>query len=166
MPLFHPPNVARLQALGKVEELTKATRYKNDPAVAEAARAALTETLDSLIESLADKNLRKVLICRNALKAIGQPAVDRLVFIVNRGHLYRRQDAAFTLGFIGAPDPAAVDALCRVVQHSDPLLRKIAAEALGKIGDARARPALRRATVDENAQVVKAATKALKQLPV
>ena len=164
MPLFGPPNVARLNALGKVEELTKVTRYKKDPAVAEAARAALTDMLDMLIESLADKNLRKVLICRDALKAIGQPAVDKLTFIVERGHVHRRQDAAFTLGFIGAPDLAAVDALVGALRHSDPLLRMIAAQALGRIGDPRARRPLRLATADENEQVVKAATKALKQL--
>jgi HEAT repeat protein len=150
--------------LGKVEELTKAAHYKKDPAVRAAACAALTEMLDFLIESLADKNLRKVLVCRNGLKAIGQPAVDKLVFILDKGHLHRRQDAAFALGFIGAADPAAVDALCRALQHADPLLRMIAAQALGKIGDAHARPSLRRATADENEQVVKAATKALKQL--
>jgi len=166
MPMFRPPNVARLRALGKVEELTKAAHYKKDPAVAEAARAALTEMLDFIIEALADKNLRKVLVCRNALKAIGQPAVDKLTFILDKGHLHRRQDAAFTLGFIGAPDSAAIDALCRALQHSDPLLRMIAAQALGKIGDTRARPPLRRTTADENEQVAKAATKALKQLAV
>lgn len=164
MPLFRPPNVARLTALGKVEELTKAAEYKKDPAVAEAARAALAEMLDFLIESLADKNLRKVLVCRNALKVVGRPAVDKLTFILENGHLHRRQDAAFELGFIGARDPAAVDALCRALQHSDPLLRMVAAQALGKIGDARARPPLRRATADDNEQVVKAANKALKQL--
>ena len=164
MVLFRPPNVARLSALGKVEELTKAAHYKKDPAVRAAACAALTEMLDFLIESLADKNLRKVLVCRNGLKAIGQPAVDKLVFILDKGHLHRRQDAAFALGFIGAADPAAVDALCRALQHADPLLRMISAQALGKIGDAHARPSLRRATADENEQVVKAATKALKQL--
>ena len=94
------------------------------------------------------------------------PIRDRpvLTFILDKGHLHRRQDAAFTLGFIGAPDSAAIDALCRALQHSDPLLRMIAAQALGKIGDTRARPPLRRTTADENEQVAKAATKALKQL--
>jgi HEAT repeat protein len=166
MPLFRPPNVARLKALGKVEELTKAAHYKKDPAVAAAACAALTEMLDFVIEALADKNLRKVLVCRNALKAIGQPAIDKLSFILDKGHLHRRQDAAFTLGFIGVPDSAAIDALCRALRHSDPLLRMIAAQALGKVGDLRARPPLRRATADENEQVAKAATKALQRLTV
>jgi HEAT repeat protein len=164
MPLFGPPNVARLQALGKVEGLIKATKYEKDPEVAAAARAALTDVMDVLIQTLADRNLRKVLIARDGLTAIGKPAVDRLVFILNEGHVHRREDAAHCLGEIG--DPAALPALVRGLAHKDPLLRMLCAQSIGKIGvpDPSATEALRRRVGDANEQVARAASKALARL--
>lgn len=164
MPLFGPPDVEKLLARGKIEALIKAAKYKRDPAVAEAARESLTTQLDLLFRMLDHKNLRVVAAARDGLKVIGRPAVERLIFILENGHVHRREDAAFALGDIR--DPAAVPALIDAVSHKDPLLRMIAAGALGKIGDARAREPLSARLADENAQVVRAARKSLGQLTV
>ena len=78
------------------------------------------------------------------------------------GHLHRRQDAAFVLGMM--KDPQAVEPLCLALHNPDPLLRLIVVEALGKIGDAAAADALRRATGDVDRSVAAAAHKSLKKM--
>jgi HEAT repeat protein len=162
MPLFGPPNVDSLLARGKIEALIKAAKYKRDPAVAEAARASLETQIDLLFRMLDHRNLRVVAAAREGLRLVGSPAVERLIFILENGHVHRREDAAFALGDIR--DPAAVPALVAALGNSDPLLRMIAATALGKIGDARAHEPLTARLVDENPQVVRAARKSLGQL--
>lgn len=159
MPLFGPPDVEKLVARGRIEELVRAARYKRDPAVAEQARQALTGMLDTLIQKLDTNNLRHLSIARDGLKAIGPPAVERLVFVLENGHVHRREDAAYALGEIG--DPAAVVPLIAALRHGDPLLRMIAVGALGKIGDRRAVEPLKKRLSDTNGQVARAARKSL-----
>jgi HEAT repeat protein len=162
--LFGPPNVAKLDARGSIDGLVKAARYKKDPAVAEAARAALEGYLDKIIQRLQTKNIVQLNTSREALVLIGPPARDRLIFILGNGHLHRRQDAAYVLGMM--QDPAAVEPLCLAMHNPDPLLRMIVVEALGKIGDKRAADTLRRATLDVDSSVAGAARKALKKVGV
>ena len=78
MALFGPPNVAKLDAQGKIDGLVKAAKYKKDPEVAAAARGALAGYLDKIIERLQTKNLVQLDTTRDALVIIGQPARDRL----------------------------------------------------------------------------------------
>jgi HEAT repeat protein len=119
--------------------------------------------MDHYIRQLDSKNLSVVAVARDALIAIGPPARDRLVFILGEGHVHRRQDAAFVLGRMG--DPAAVEPLCAALKFPDPLLRRLAAEALGRIGDARAEKALRRmVALEPNPAVAKVGRKALSKL--
>jgi HEAT repeat protein len=156
------PDVERLKARGNLMGLVRATRY-DDPEIAGQARAALEEQTETLIQRLDSKNMSVLQQAREALKAIGPPARDRLIFILGEGHVHRRQDAAYMLGRM--KDPVAVEPLCAALKHPDPLLRKIAADALGEIGDARATTPLRRiAAVEENASVAKAARKALDKI--
>lgn len=162
MALVGPPNVAKLEAAGKIDGLVKAARYKKDPAVAADARRALTGFLDTIIQRLQSSNIVQLDTAREALVIIGEPARDRLIFILREGHLHRRQDAAFVLGMMG--DPAAVKPLCTAMHNPDPLLRMIVVEALGKIGDPAASDILRRALGDPEARVAAAASKALKKL--
>jgi HEAT repeat protein len=159
--LFGPPNVAKLDAAGKIDGLVHAAKYKKDPEVAEAARAALAGYLDKLIERLQTKNIVQLDTTREALVIIGPPARDRLIFIIREGHLHRRQDAAYVLGMM--KDPVAVQPLCTAMHNPDPLLRMIIVEALGKIGDPAAEDTLRRAMGDVDPQVSAAARKALKK---
>ena len=42
MAVFGPPDVAKLEAMGKVDGLVRAAKYKKDPAVQAEARRALT----------------------------------------------------------------------------------------------------------------------------
>ena len=159
MGLFKPPDVARLAAVGKIDGLVRAAKYKHDPAVREAARAALEENLDALIQRLQTKNLSQLQIAREGLILIGPPARDRLIHILGVGHVHRRQDAAFVLGEMG--DPEAVKPLCTALHNPDGLLRLLCVEALGKIGDPSAAPILKKALRDPEPRVAKAAQKAL-----
>ena len=162
MALFGPPNVAKLDAQGKIAGLVKAAKYKKDPEIAEAARKALEGYLDKLIERLQTKNIVQLDTTRDALVLIGPVARDRLIFILKEGHLHRRQDAAYVLGML--KDPVAVPQLCTAMHNPDPLLRMIVVEALGKIGDPSAGDTLRRAVGDVDSTVAAAARKALKQI--
>ena len=109
MGLLGPPNVAKLESMGKIDGLVRAARHKKGPAVAADARRALTGFLDKIIQRLQTKNLPQLNTARDALVIIGEPARDRLIFIVQQGHLHRRQDAAYVLGLMG--DPVAVKPL-------------------------------------------------------
>ena len=90
---FGRPNVEKLAALNKIDLLVKATKYKKDPAVQEAARAALLGMMDTCIKTLQSKHLPHVYAAREALIIIGPPARDRLIFILSEGHVHRRQEA-------------------------------------------------------------------------
>lgn len=163
MALFGPPDVARLDAQGKIDGLVRAAKYK-DPQVAELARKALQRYLDTIVERLQTKNLVQLATAREALVLIGPPARERLLFILREGHLHRRQDAAYVLGLM--QDPEAVEPLCLAMHNPDPLLRKIVVEALGKIGDPRAADTLHQAKLDVDPAVAGAAQKALRKLGV
>jgi HEAT repeat protein len=162
VPVFGPPDVAKLDAKGSIDGLVKAAKYKKDPAIAEAARLALEGYLDKIIQRLQTKNLVQLNTSREALVLIGAPARERLAFILGNGHLHRRQDAAYVLGMM--KDPEAVKPLCLALHNPDPLLRLIVVEALGKIGDPKAVPTLRRALMDVDPSVAGAARKSLKKL--
>ena len=162
MAVFGPPNVAKLEAAGNIDGLVKAAKYKKDPQLAADARRALTGFLDKIIQRLQTKNLVQLNTAREALVIIGEPARDRLIYILAEGHTHRREDAAFVLGMMG--DPAAVKPLCLAMHHPDPLLRLIAVEALGKIGDPSAVDTLRRALSDKDGHVAAAASKSLKKI--
>jgi HEAT repeat protein len=159
---FGKPNVEKLAALNKLDLLVKATKYKKDPAVQEAARAALFEKMDTCIQTLQSKHLPHVYAAREALIIIGPPARDRLIFILGEGHVYRRQDAAYVLGEMR--DPEAVPALSLAMHNPDDLLRKISVEALGKIGGDEAIRVLKAACTDHDQHVARAAGKALNSL--
>jgi HEAT repeat protein len=164
MSLFGAPDVARLKARGNIEGLVKASKYKRDPEVQRQAREALCDSIDYFIRELQTRNLRKLLIVREALLACGEPAIDAMIFVhTDHQSMHRRQDVTFVLG--EARTPKAAPALIEALRNTDPLLRKLAAEALGKIGDQRAARPLHLAAVnDENVQVQKSAAKAYEQV--
>lgn len=162
MPFFlRRPNIERLSH-GDTMSIVRATHY-HDPEIAEQARALLEERMDRLIQQLDSKNVNAMAVARDALVAIGPPARDRLIFILGEGHVHRREDAAFVLGKMG--DPVAVEPLCKALKHPDPLLRKIAAQALGRIGDQRAEKALKRmVSLEPNQSAAREGRKALTRL--
>jgi HEAT repeat protein len=163
MGLLKAPDVARLRARGNVEGLVRAANYKRDPEVQRQAREALGEMIDFLIRELQTRNLRKLMVCRDALVACGEPAIDAMIFVhTDRQSLHRRQDVTFVLGQARATK--AVPVLIVALRDTDPMLRKLAADALGKIGDARAARPLHVATKDDNVQVRKSAAKAYEQV--
>lgn len=162
MTVLGPPNVAKLDAAGKIDGLVRAAKYKKDATVRADARTALTGFLDMIIQRLETKNLAQLNTSREALVIIGEPARDRLIFILREGHLHRRQDAAFVLGMMG--DPVAVKPLCVALHNPDAMLRMIVVEALGKIGDPAASETLERALEDPELRIGKAARKSLDRI--
>jgi len=62
---------------------------------------------------------------------------------------------------IGEP---AVEPLVAALQDEDPVVRRIAAEVLGNLGDPRAVAPLAAASQDENSDVRRAAARALRQI--
>jgi HEAT repeat protein len=161
---FGRPNVEKLAALNKIDLLVKATKYKKDPAVQEAARAALLEKMDTCIKTLQSKHLPHVYAAREALVIMGPPARDRLIFILGEGHVHRRQDVAYVLGEMR--DPEAVPALSLAMHNPDDLLRKISVEALAKIGGPDAIEVIKAACTDHDPHVARTAGKALNNLKV
>jgi len=160
--VLRPPNVAKLEAAGKIDGLVRAAKYKKDAAIQADARRALTGSLDTIIQRLDTKSLSQLSTAREALVIIGEPARDRLLFILREGHLHRRQDAAYVLGMMG--DPVAVEPLCVALHNPDGLLRLIVVEALGKIGDPAAKKTLERALADPELRIGKAARKSLDRI--
>jgi len=163
MGLFGPPDLEKAKRRGQIEVMLRAANYKNDPAVAAAGREALAEHLELLIKELSSKNIRRLQIAREALVVIGPVARDRLIFILGVGHVHRRQDAAFVLGEM--KDEEAVGPLTESLKHTEPLLRVLSAQALGKIGSKKAIRALRLAAMDDDPAVAKEARKALDKIP-
>lgn len=163
MGLFSPPDVDKLYAEGSIEGLIRAAKHR-DSEVAAKASAALADMTDFCVSELSTKNIRRLQIVREALVLAGEPAVDAMIFVhTDKQSLHRRQDVTFVLGEAG--DPKAVPVLIDALRDTDPLLRKLAAEALGKIGDPQAeRPVHLVAMNDDNPQVKKAARKAYERI--
>jgi HEAT repeat protein len=163
MGLFGRPNVERLDRRGDLDGLVRAARYKKDVAVRAAAAEALAGMTDLLITTLQSFNLRHVRAARAGLLAAGRPAIDAMLFVItDRQSPHRRQDVTFVLGEARAT--AAVDMLIGELRDHDALLRALAADALGKIGDRRAEKPLRIALRDSEEPVRKAVEKALTRL--
>jgi HEAT repeat protein len=164
MGLLRAPDLARLKARGNIEGLVKAAKYKKDPEIQRQAREALCEMIDYFIGELQTRNLRKLLIVRDALLACGEPAIDAMIFVhTDHQSVHRRQDVTYLLGEARAK--RAVPVLIDALRDTDSLLRMLAAEALGKIGEPKtARPLHMAAVNDDNAQVRKSAAKAYQQV--
>jgi HEAT repeat protein len=161
--LLRPPNVELYARIGHIDRLTQAAGSKRWPEEAAAARKALQERMDLLIDTLGSKNLRRVLTARAALKAIGRPATRALIEKLDDPHRERRQDVVHALGEIG--DPYAVKALVGRLRDADGLVRQLACRSLSRIGDARALGSLRRAVAaDPDASVRKTAAEAVKRI--
>jgi len=163
MGLFSPPDVDKLYAEGSVEGLVKAAKNR-DPEIAAKASVALADMVDFFIGELSTKNIRRLAVVREALVLSGEPAVDAMIFVhTDKQSVHRRQDVTYVLGEAG--DPKAVPVLIDALRDTDPLLRRLAAEALGKIGDERAARPLHLAAVnDDNSYVQKAARKAYRRV--
>jgi HEAT repeat protein len=157
--LLRPPDVERYERMGHIDKLTEAARSKRWPEAAIAARRALEGHMDLLIDTLGNKNMRRVLTAREALKAIGRPATRALLDKIDDPIRERRQDVVHALGEVG--DPYAVKALVGRLRDSDGLVRQLTCRALAKIGDPRALAPLRRAAAaDPDDSVRKTAAEA------
>jgi HEAT repeat protein len=161
--LFGPPDVERYARMGHIDKLTEAARSKRWPEAAIAARRALEERMDLLIDTLGTGNLRRVLTAREALRVIGRPATRALLEKIDDPRRERRQDVVHALGEVR--DPYAVKALVGRLRDPDGLVRQLTCRALAKIGDPRALGPLRRAAAaDPDTSVRKTAAEAARRI--
>jgi HEAT repeat protein len=119
----------------------------------------------------ADGNVQKS--AADSLVAIGEPAVDSLISVIESGSWQSMQAALWALGEIGSPQ--AVDAIAKILQSDkyksnpndkDQSVRQSAATALGKIGGDKAVELLSNALNDkqEHRFVQMSIVNALKQI--
>ncbi len=137
MPLFGPPNVAKLEAKKDVPGLISALGYPKDPAVRRRAAEALgrlgdPSSVGRLVAALQDNDVRAH--ATGALIACGGTSVEPLIPVLKDQNPDVRKAAAVALGAI--KDARAVEALIAALE--DHAACKGAAEALGSIGDPRA----------------------------
>jgi HEAT repeat protein len=159
---FGRPNVELLAARGDIEGLVSAAKYKKDPALAEQARLALEDMMGFLVANLGSRNLRHLVLSREALKMIGQPAVDLLSDVIAKGDAGRRCDAAVALGEIGLP--TAIPALKKTLRDQDTMVRVCSVKALAQIGGPEANELVGKALRDPEDAVRHHARKAFKKL--
>jgi HEAT repeat protein len=150
MPLFGPPDIAKLRAKGDIKRLIKSLEEAKLPNVRKGAAAALGEIGDAravepLIAALADPDFN---VGRAAAMALGEIGDERAVepLIAALGSLYLDETAAEALGHFGAD---AVEPLIVALNDRDRRVRPNAAWALGQIGDPRAVEPLIPALQDE-----------------
>lgn len=137
MPLFGPPDVAKLQAKADVKGLIQALGYQKDSGIRTAAARALGMTGDAR-------------------------AVEPLLAALRDPDGNTRYAAAQSLGHFG--DARAVDPLIAALKDPDRNARRAAAQSLGKIGDARAIGPLVAAFADEDVQMPFAAAASLGEI--
>ena len=126
----------------KATEQLVARLKDHDPFVRVVAARALAAlppspeiTLPILEEAMKDADATTVHHALDALASLGEPAVPRLVDILDK-HKELRVEVVYTLGQIGPPAAAATDALAKLVSDKDVNLATEAILALGKIGPA------------------------------
>ena len=162
MPLFGPPDVAKLAANGDVKGLTKALGYQKDFMVRLTAVASLGKigapAIEPLIAAFKDQEVMVRVAAAAWLGQIGAPAVGPLIAALKDQDENVRLAAATALGHIGAP---AVEPLITALKDRDRTAREAAADALGRIGDARAVEPLITALMDQDGDVRGAAALSL-----
>jgi HEAT repeat protein len=142
-------------------------------AVAQVFVRRMSSDLNRLLQQLGDNDINVRLSAADALKKIGEPAVEPLCEMFAHGDKEARWMASSALGRIGdlravqplcqalgdsdsdiracavcalgEIGPPAVEALCLMLSHRDWIARACAANALARIGDARAVEPLREA---------------------
>ena len=164
---FFKPNIEKMRTRQDVEGLLKALNHKDEGVRADAAKAlgdiedvkavealiqALKDEVDSVryeaavaLERLGwkpgdDTEKARYLIAKREwgdLAGLGGSAVESLIQVLKDEDRDVRTGAAEALRKIGEP---AVDPLIKALkdENSDALVREVAAECLGEIGDARA----------------------------
>jgi HEAT repeat protein len=155
------PNVARLDARGQIEGLLRASKYKKDPEVREQARQALERRMPLLLDTFQSKNVRHIVLARDAFRQIGEPAVPFLTDVLDHGDTGRRQDAAHILGEVGLP--SVVPVLARGLNDRDPGVRLLCVRSLAQLDDERVHDLLESALRDRDEDVRLAAAKVLEK---
>jgi len=161
MAILGPPNVAKLDARGHIEGLIGACKYKKDAAIREEARLALERRMPLLLDTFQSRNVRHIVLARDAFRLIGEPAVPFLADVVDHGDVGRRQDAVHILGEIGLP--SATDPLASALRDPDSGVRLLAVRSLAKLPGERTDELLRKALRDRDSDVRLAASKALEK---
>ncbi|MDR4503673.1 MAG: HEAT repeat domain-containing protein [Candidatus Scalindua sp.] len=98
-----------------------------------------------------------------ALIQIGEPSIPHLIRALRDPNRFARARSAMVLGWIG--DPKAVNSLSWALNDKDPVVRKSAAWALGKIGGSEAKTVLeKRISSEEEKDVLEYAKEAIQRI--
>jgi HEAT repeat protein len=130
-------------------------------AAAEAlGRIGSPAAIEALLVPLGDLSLTpRRHAAMDALEALGEPAVDPLVGLLDAGAAHVRYNATEALGYVASP--AASEALAdTLLRDGDEAVRAEAARALGQIGGPVARSALGRAAERDASPLVQGAAEA------
>ncbi|MDD4299632.1 MAG: HEAT repeat domain-containing protein [Methanomicrobium sp.] len=118
------------------------------------------DMIEPLIDSLNEDNPALQNFIAEILTGLGDKAIEGLIQALKTGKQGVKLIAAQNLGKI--PEDNTIDALCEVLYHeSDPVVRKVAAESLGFLGDSRSVEALVFAAREEDKTVKAAALRSL-----
>jgi hypothetical protein len=152
-------DVPRTLERGKLDLATGALEIAPLPVSHEVAINNAITTLGSVSVS------RHVVAIRTLAAACDQPR-PRQALLAALGNHPRAKSRAAIADEVHRCGAAAVDPLVSAMQHDrSPLVRREAATALGRIGDARARPALARAARGDDGDLAWTASNALKKIP-
>jgi HEAT repeat protein len=162
---FLDPNIDKLKETGNVRRLIKASRQGDYEIRGKAIHAlgelGSAEAVERLVDSLEDQLLRDQ--ATNALKMIGEPAVEQLIQTMSHDDYRVRIAAVQMLGEIG--DWRAVKSLMSALEGDNSYgVRTQAAEALGRIGNQDALRSLISGLNDDHRNVQWAAAEALGKL--
>ena len=110
MSLFGPPNIKKLAAKGKLEEIIKALSYENDERIVVEAAEALGKMMDSravdpLMQVIKKKRTNEIQkACFTALTQIGEPSWQRIIGLLGTSYIHNLNSfVEWALKPIGSP---------------------------------------------------------------
>jgi len=121
-------------------------------------------SMGALAGALADPEDAVALHAAKLLAQIGAPALGQAQAALKDPEPRRRRFAAFALARMGAPAQPALPLLAALLRDREELVRRNAAEAVGRLGDAGAAEALKPLLRDDSLRVRLAAAEALRRL--
>lgn len=145
-----------------VETLEPADTGKQQPAPQQPPEPGEDGEIARLVGDLGSGDWKVRNDAAEALKKIGEPAVESLLSALKDRSREVRKNAAWVLGEIADPD--AVEPLIEALRDDNKDVRSYAVSALGKIGGDRVIPPLRSAANDTDKDVRTLAEKALAEL--
>ena len=122
---------------------------------------AMSASTSAFIRALSDLDSSVQSEAVKGLVAVGFPAVIPLIGLLSEEPIMNYPEA---LQAVGVSHPRSLDSLAAALTQRNSVMRALAAEALGAIGDSRAVPCLLRLSQDRDEQLRTSASSALKTI--